>query len=143
MNSLAFVLIAFLMHQAAPRAVDEPIVVGSDLQLMIDEHLIDSKERVRLQLARPRDEGAVFQFDRSWEGPFSTYSTIIHDEDRFLLYYRGLPVAGADGTDRETTCVAVSTALPNTRAFSLPRASARNIRLSPSAQNSPRLSHRR
>ena len=109
MNSLAFVLIAFLMHQAAPRAVDEPIVVGSDLQLMIDEHLIDSKERVRLQLARPRDEGAVFQFDRSWEGPFSTYSTIIHDEDRFLLYYRGLPVAGADGTDRETTCVAVST----------------------------------
>ncbi|MDG2022079.1 MAG: hypothetical protein P8J59_09035 [Phycisphaerales bacterium] len=109
MNSLASALLVFLIHLPASTADDEPIVVGSELQLMIDEHLIDSMEGVRLQLARPRDEGAVLQFDRSWEGPFCTYSTIIHDEDRFLLYYRGLPTAGADGTDRETTCVAVST----------------------------------
>ena len=56
----------------------------------------------------PRDEGSVFTFDRPWEGLFCGYSTVIRDGDRFLLYYRGLPVAGKDGTDREVTCVATS-----------------------------------
>jgi len=84
------------------------LAVGLQRQLFVDGYVIDSMDGVRLELGRPRDEGAVFHFDEPWEGPFSGYSTILHDTDRFLLYYRGLPEAGGDGTDRETTCVALS-----------------------------------
>ena len=58
-----------------------------------------------LERGSPWDEGAVFHFDQPWEGPFCGYSTVFHDGDRFLLYYRGLSEAGADGTSREVTCV--------------------------------------
>ena len=85
-----------------------PIEIGDQRQLFVDHHLIDSIDGVTLQLGQPRDEGAVFQFDRSWEGPFCGYATVIKDGDRYLLYYRGLPEAGADGSNRETTCVALS-----------------------------------
>ena len=85
-----------------------PLAVGLQRQLFVDGYVIDSMEGVRLELGCPRDEGAVFHFDQPWEGAFSGYSTILQDTDRFLLYYRGLPQAGGDGTDRETTCVALS-----------------------------------
>ncbi|MEE2896503.1 MAG: hypothetical protein VX726_12290 [Planctomycetota bacterium] len=87
-----------------PAAID----VGDRVQPMVDRHLVGSMDGTELRLTRPRDEGVVFRFDRPWEGLFCGYSTVIHDGDRFLLYYRGLPVAGKDGTDREVTCVATS-----------------------------------
>ena len=85
-----------------------PIDVGERVQPLIDRHLVESADGVELRLATPRDEGEVFRFDRSWEGRFCGYSTVIHDGDRHLLYYRGLPTAGKDLTNREVTCVAIS-----------------------------------
>ncbi|MCH2133126.1 MAG: hypothetical protein MK116_05180 [Phycisphaerales bacterium] len=87
----------------------EARIIRSDRQLLVDHHLIDTMDGVRLELGAPRDEGPVFHFDEPWEGPFCGYSTVIQDGDRYLLYYRGLPEAGADGTSREVTCVATST----------------------------------
>ena len=86
----------------------EPVVIGSQRQLFVDDHVVETLEDLERRLGTPRDEGPVFQFDQPWEGPFCGYSTVIADGGRFLLYYRGLPVAGADGTERETTCVATS-----------------------------------
>jgi hypothetical protein len=88
--------------------VEEPEVIGSSRQLFLDHHLLEALNGAELVLGTPRDEGAVFQFDQPWEGPFCGYSTVIQDGERFLLYYRGLPEAGADGSNRETTCVALS-----------------------------------
>ena len=85
-----------------------PFELGSRRELFIDHHLIESMEGARLELGAVRDEGPVFRFDESWEGPFAGYSTVIQDGERYLLYYRGLPKAGADGTSLETTCVALS-----------------------------------
>ena len=85
-----------------------PIDVKSSIQPMFDRHLVDSTDGVELRLARPRDEGKVFQFDEPWEGLFCGYSTVIKDGDRYLLYYRGLPTAGKDLTTREVTCIATS-----------------------------------
>ncbi|MCH2135792.1 MAG: hypothetical protein MK101_04320 [Phycisphaerales bacterium] len=103
----------FLMALAAVLSLSlqesqTPLNIGSNRQVFVDHHLIESLDNVRLELGRPVDAGTVFTFDKPWEGPFSGYSTIIQDADRFLLYYRGLPRAGGDGTDRETTCVAIS-----------------------------------
>ena len=85
-----------------------PIDIGTQRQLFLDHHLVESMDGVNFELGEPRDAGPVFQFDQPWEGPFCGYSTVIRDGDQFLLYYRGLPEAGADGSNRETTCVALS-----------------------------------
>jgi hypothetical protein len=82
--------------------------IGTRRELFVDQHLISSMDNVSLEIGQPRDEGPVFKFDKPWEGPFCGYSTIIKDGDRYLLYYRGLPRAGGDGSNIETTCVALS-----------------------------------
>ena len=87
---------------------EDPLELRSRRELFLDHHLIASMEGARLELGTVRDEGPVFRFDESWEGPFAGYSTVIQDGERYLLYYRGLPKAGADGTSLETTCVALS-----------------------------------
>ncbi|MGA1017177.1 MAG: hypothetical protein ACO3YY_04185 [Phycisphaerales bacterium] len=91
---------------AAPNA--SPVDIADRRQLFVDHHLIEALDGVELVLGTPHDEGPVFAFDEPWEGPFSGYSTLIDDGERLRLYYRGLPEAGRDGTDREVTCVAFS-----------------------------------
>lgn len=55
----------------------------------------------------PHNEGAVFSFDKPWEGPFCNYVTIIKDGNLFRAYYRGSQ-GGKDGNDSEVTCIAES-----------------------------------
>lgn len=97
-------LATFLLSTGA----QDPIQLGDRLELFVDRHLISELHGARLQLGQLRDEGTVLRFDRPWEGRFSGYSTVIRDGDRFLLFYRGLPRAGGDGTELECTCVALS-----------------------------------
>ena len=77
-------------------------------ELFVDDFLLEDLQGVRLELARPQDRGVALRFDRPWEGPFCGYATVIAHGGRYLLYYRGLPKAGGDGTDLERTCVAIS-----------------------------------
>jgi len=86
----------------------EAIDIGSRRELFVDQHLIDRLAGASLELQRPIDAGSVLEFDLPWEGPFSGYVTAIHDDDLYRLYYRGLPLAGADGTANESTCYAES-----------------------------------
>ncbi len=82
--------------------------IGSRLELFVDSFLIDELRNTRLILHTPQDQGPVLYFDKPWEGPFCGYVTILKDQDRFRLYYRGLPKAGKDGSTAETTCYAES-----------------------------------
>ena len=86
----------------------EPINIESKRELFIDDFLIESLENAEIRLSTPRDEGLVHKFDKSWEGPFCGYSTVIKDGGRYLLYYRGLPKSGKDGSEDETTCIITS-----------------------------------
>ena len=133
---LAFTLASLMLW--APAEAQRALQLGGARQLFLDDHLVESVEGVRFELGSPRDEGAVFQFDRSWEGRFSGYSTVIRDGDRFLLYYRGLPEAGGDNTDREVTCVAISEdgrswTRPDLGFFEVDGSSANNVVLAGSA----------
>jgi hypothetical protein len=94
---------------AAATSAPPAINIADRVQPIVDRHLIESMSGVELRLATPHDEGDVFRFDRPWEGAFCAYATVITDGDRHLLYYRGLPESGKDGTNREVTCVATST----------------------------------
>lgn len=84
------------------------INIGSRRELFIDSFLIDKMENVVFELHHPTDKGPVLYFDNPWEGPFSAYCTVIKEGGLFRAYYRGIPVAGADGNSNETTCYAES-----------------------------------
>jgi len=94
------------MHSFAKES--EQIDLGSRRELFVDHYLIDHLDGVRLVLHRPHDEGPVLQFNEPWEGPFCGYCTVIKDVDKYRFYYRGLPEAGRDGSEREVTCYAES-----------------------------------
>ncbi len=95
----SFILYGCLMSAAAgtgaPSGAEstgppqEPISIGSNLQLFVDDFLIDQMSSVRLQLHRPRSAGKALSFDQSWEGSSSTYVSVFKDGERFRMYYRG------------------------------------------------------
>jgi hypothetical protein len=93
--------------QVAP-AQQAPVSIGSRRELLIDRELIADARGVELRLATPVDAGPAMHFDKPWEGAFCGYTTILQEKDRFRMYYRGVPVAGQDGTVGEVTCVAES-----------------------------------
>lgn len=106
--ALIAVVVAQGMFAKTPVDGGEPIDLGMRRELFIDRHLIDKLENVQLVLHEPRDEGPVLKFDQPWEGLFSGYATVIHDDDLYRLYYRGVPTSGSDGNSREVTCYAES-----------------------------------
>ncbi|MEN8202436.1 MAG: exo-alpha-sialidase [Bacteroidota bacterium] len=87
---------------------EEVVDLGSRLELFADHFLIEKQDQVRLVLHKPKDEGSVLLFDKPWEGAFCGYTTVIKDDTLYRLYYRGLPEAGKDGSNVETTCYAES-----------------------------------
>ncbi|MBI1177704.1 hypothetical protein GC207_09735 [bacterium] len=84
------------------------VKLGSHLELFVDHHLIDRLDGATLQLQKPVLAGVALEFDAPWEGAFCGYPTVIHDGKLYRLYYRGLPKAGADGSENESTCYAES-----------------------------------
>ncbi|MEN8193788.1 MAG: hypothetical protein ABFS12_13280 [Bacteroidota bacterium] len=86
----------------------EIINIDSRLELFVDHYLIDTLINTSLILHHPIDKGEVLKFDNPWEGPFCGYATVIDNEEKFQLYYRGLPTAGKDGRIDENTCYAES-----------------------------------
>ncbi len=89
----------------APPEVRE---IGSRLELFVDDWLIDRLEGTQLKLHEPQPAGVVLRLDRPWEGGFSGYFTVIKNDDRYRLYYRGLATAGRDGSTNECTAYAES-----------------------------------
>jgi len=82
----------------------EVINIDSRLELFTDYFLIDSLKNTQLVLHEPEDKGPVLYYDKPWEGLFCGYTTVIKCKDKYQLYYRGLPIAGGDGRDVESTC---------------------------------------
>src|SRR4051794_28260024 len=80
---------------------DSIIALGSRRELFVDHFLIAGLKGAALALEKPRDEGIALRLDKSWEGPFCGYATVIQDGSRYRLYYRGLPEARRDGSNSE------------------------------------------
>jgi hypothetical protein len=101
-------LLMALAWNQSTYALETPVQIGSQRELFVDHHLIDTLEGSRLKLHTPVPRGSVLKFDHPWEGAFCGYCTVIKDGDTYRLYYRGLPSAGKDGSDSETTSYAES-----------------------------------
>jgi len=86
----------------------EPVALGSRLELFTDDLLVGKLDGCSLKLHEPHPANVALRFDAPWEGAFSGYVTVLHDGERFRCYYRGNPIAGRDGSDTEVTCYAES-----------------------------------
>jgi len=102
------ILSCFLFLFAGIAQGEEPLNIGSRLEPFVDIYLIDRLDGARLKLHEPVLTGKVIAYDKPWEGAFCGYITVIHDDGDYRMYYRGLPVAGKDGSDAEVTCCAES-----------------------------------
>ncbi len=74
---------------AEQEGTQEPLDIGSRLELFVDDYLIESVDGVRLKLHEPRSAGKVLTFDKPWEGTTSAYATVFKDGDHYRMYYRG------------------------------------------------------
>ena len=105
---LASVFVVHAFFAASLSMAQDVADIGDRRELFVDQALIESTENAQLVMHRPHDEGVAVPFDKPWEGAFCGYATVIKDGDLFRLYYRGLPEAGKDGADAETTSYAES-----------------------------------
>ena len=66
----------------------EPIHIGSRLELMIDDHLIDSMSpSLRLQLHKPVRRNVALVTDEPWEGNACLYNSIFQDGNHYRMYF--------------------------------------------------------
>src|SRR5437867_1456769 len=82
---LPFLLLAAFAARAA-----EPLPIGSRLELLVDDYLIDrlSGHAVH-QLNRPTPREVAVVHDAPWEGTASGYHTVFQDGGLYRMYYRG------------------------------------------------------
>ena len=70
---------------------DSPVDIGSRLELLLDEYLIDRMANgVRLQMHRPVRREVVLRTDAPWEGNACAFQSVFRDGDLYRMYYRGL-----------------------------------------------------
>jgi len=87
----------------------QPLNIESRRELMVDHYLIDRLDGAELRPQLPIDRGVAIAFDLPHEGAFSGYVSIVTlPEGTFRAYYRALPMAGEDGSDKEATGFAES-----------------------------------
>lgn len=101
-------LLPFLLL-CASLASAEVTSIGSRRELFVDKLLIDQMQGTTLRLHHPEEAGIAVKFDQPWEGRFSAYITVIHNDEanKFQMYYRG-NAGFKDGSNGEVTCYAES-----------------------------------
>ncbi len=107
-RSLKGSLVALLALSATTSFAAEPLAIGSRLEPLVDNYLIETQANTVHRLQTPSLEEMVIHFDKPWEGPYCGYVTIFEDDGIYRMYYRGKRTVTADGVD-EVTCYAEST----------------------------------
>jgi hypothetical protein len=81
---------ASLALSGAETETGGPVMIGSRLELMVDETLIERLDgAARLQLHHPVPREIVFRTDAPWEGNASGYQTVFFHDGKYRMYYRG------------------------------------------------------
>ena len=60
-------LLSLAALSAKPRESQEPLNIGSRLELFVDRYLVDRLEGTRLLLHEPRPAGVALKVDRPWK----------------------------------------------------------------------------
>ncbi|MFN0196574.1 MAG: hypothetical protein ACKVT0_07500 [Planctomycetaceae bacterium] len=87
----ALLAMVYGLQSMAAAAEDEqkgPIEIGSQLQLMWDDLLIESMTGLELKLHSPRPAEIVLRRDQPWEDSTMYDPTVIKDGDLYRMWYR-------------------------------------------------------
>ena len=107
-------LLGLLMMVSLPISAvgeaDEPIEVGSRIEMLVDEALVAEMEGLSFRLNAPVDCGIAIEKDKPWEGLGSfAYSSVIELDGRYILYYRASQTSSQSSADPgQYLCVAFS-----------------------------------
>ena len=83
-----FMLAAFAVLFYLHPALAQPIDIGSRLELLVDDYLIDHMDGdVELLLHHPIPREIVMVHDAPWEGSACGYHTVFKDGDLYRMYY--------------------------------------------------------
>lgn len=112
MNRLLCVTLISIASITTAASAQEPVDIGSRLELFVDDFLIDKMTgSAKLQLHRPMPQEVVLTTDRPWEGNTCAYYTIFQDGDIYRMYYRGSQhddKGGKSTLTHQVTCYAES-----------------------------------
>lgn len=91
----------------------QPINIGSRVEMFVDKYLIDKMFDVSLKLHHPVKENAAIKYDSPWEGAGSgQYPSAFFDGERYRFYYRATSPAveskRSDYVEEQYTCLAFS-----------------------------------
>ena len=79
-----------LIGLCVPASAAEPIDIGSRLELLVDDFLVDAmRGDVRLELHHPIPHEIVFKTDAPWEGNAAAYQSVFQDGNLYRMYYHG------------------------------------------------------
>ena len=83
-----FCLLSTLSIASTKSAGSETLDIGSRLELLVDEHLIERMSGgAHLELHRPIQRNVALVTDEAWEGNANPYRTVFKDGDRYRMYY--------------------------------------------------------
>ena len=88
----SLVLPAFVIHVAGLSAMidaAEPVDIGSRRELFVDDLIIGALDGTKLKMHEPH------RLRRMPPRPFGHYATVLQENDRLRLYYRGDKIPGA------------------------------------------------
>lgn len=93
--------------------MSEPIALAGRLELFVDDFLIDRIDgELDLRLHEPTRREIVLKTDEPWGGNMCNFSTVLHDGEKYRMYYRTWHVDVASGSLEArkplTICVATS-----------------------------------
>lgn len=98
LSAALLVTVAILLATTSLAAA--PIDIGSRLELMVDDFLIDRTDNAELKLHHPHPREVVLRFDERWEGSGSGYVTVFEDRGGFRMYYKAWDMGvNPEGTD--------------------------------------------
>jgi hypothetical protein len=92
MITLAVIIVCNIpaFPQKLKTPVDEPVDIGNQRQLFVDDFIVDTLlGKAELRLHKPEMKEIVLVNDEPWEGSYSNYNSIFKDGDIFRMYYRG------------------------------------------------------
>jgi len=69
---------------------EEAIDIGSRLELMVDDYLMESLVGAKRQLHHPTSWDVSLVLDEPWEANGAAYATVFRDGDRYRMYYVGI-----------------------------------------------------
>ena len=102
---------SLILFSFVPSMAQSAEPIGSRLEPFVDNHLIERLSgAAALKVQRPEPKEVVLTADKPWEGNTSAYYTVIQDDDKFRVYYRGshFDPPTKKETHREVTCYAES-----------------------------------